>query len=287
MVIDIHSHLWPMDRNPESMRRYFQNRNSRFSFDADGLLASMEAAGIDRTVVSALAFGPELTNQDIRGLNQYVADAVRQSDQKLLGFCTLNPFEAGSVDFLRSCMEDQGFAGLKLHCNMQRFYPNDERLDAVYRQMQEYGKPILFHSGGIGVRPYGDIYGRPVYMDETALKFPELKIILGHAGRIWYEETAMLLRKHPNIYADVSTNFGKTKETLNWPMQQLLQTVKGWAGSTGHLLFGSDFPFYEQTDTRENLEDLADGLTDSGLVTAAEVRRIITVNTETFLNKFI
>lgn len=97
----------------------------------------------------------------------------------------------------------------------------------------------------------------------------------------------MLLRKHPNLYADVSTNFGKTGKTLNWPMQQLLQTVKGWAGSTRHLLFGSDFPFYEQTDTRENLEDLADQLTDGGLVTAAEVRQIITENTEAFLNKFI
>ena len=287
MVIDIHSHLWPMDRNPEAMRQYFQNRNSRFAFDADGLLASMEAAGIDLTVVSALAFGPELTNRDIRGLNQYVADAVRHSQGKLQGFCTLNPFEEGSVDFLRSCIEDEGFVGLKLHCNMQRFYPNDERLDPVYRQMQEYGKPILFHSGGIGVRPYGDSYGRPVYMDETALKFPELKIILGHAGRIWYEETAMLLRKHPNIYADISTNFGKTGETLNWPMQQLLQTVKGWAGSKGHLLFGSDFPFYEQTATRENLEALADQLPDGGLVKPAEVRQIITTNTEAFFHKFI
>ncbi|SCP98937.1 Predicted metal-dependent hydrolase, TIM-barrel fold [Anaerobium acetethylicum] len=282
MVIDIHTHLWPFEKSNEAMKQYLTNRISEYEFTADGLLKSMENAGIDMSVISTLAFDSQMDNGQIDLFNRFIADTVKHSDGKLEGFCTINPFEKGAGKYLRKCIEEYEMKGLKLHCNIQEFYPNDPVLDSVYGIMQEYGLPILFHSGGIGVRPYKDVYGRPILHDETAIKFPELKIILGHAGRIWYDETAMLLRKHKNIYADISTNFGKTEETINYPIKKLLEITKGWAGNTEHLLFGSDFPFYGQTETMKNLKLMMKEHKEEIIVANEDIENIYIYNTQLF-----
>ncbi len=278
MVIDYHGHLWPPGMTPGMLQTDIEKRKGKYDFNADGLLKSMEENGIAQTVVSALAFSGGMENTQIRKLNDYVWEARENSGEKLKAFCTLNPLEEGAEDFLRFCMEDKDFDGLKLHCNMQEFYPDDQRLEPIYKRMEKYGKPILFHSGGIGILPYQDDFGRPVRFDAAASRHPDLTIILGHAGRIWYQETAMLLRKHKNVYADISTNFGKTPETAVYPMKELLKIVKGWAGSTKHLVFGSDFPFYEQGRTKTLLEKTACEAGTESLYTERDVKEILYEN---------
>jgi len=280
LIIDIHAHLWDPDKTPVNLQKYFSKRNINQDgtsiFTAEGLLQSMTQAGIDHTVVSALPFSPEWDNEIIKPVNDYVIDQVKKSGGKLTGFCTVDAFGGeSSVYLLRECIEVKGFKGLKLHCNIQQFYPNDRRLYPIYEIMQNYKMPVLFHSGGIGIIPYKDRFGHPSYVDDVACDFPELPIILGHAGRIWYEDIAMLLRKHPNVYADISTNFGRTPEEKNKPMQQLIDTVKMWAGSTSHLLFGSDYPFYGQDQTLKNIRELSD-----------EFMKDIAENTELFCKKY-
>ena len=221
----------------------------------------MSQAGIEYSVVSALAYSHELPRDTINQINEYVRKAVAASQGKLIGFCTLDPFEGeGSVNMLRKCIEVDGFKGLKLHGNMQRFYPNDKRLYGIYELMQYYHKPILFHTGGIGLKAYKDCYGQLSNFDDIACDFPELPIIFGHAGRLQYEELAILLRKHSNIYADISTNFSKATLYRTKPMEKLFQTVMEWCGSCNHLLFGSDYPFYEQKQTIDNINSMENWL---------------------------
>ena len=69
--------------------------------------------------------------------------------------------------------------------------------------------PVLFHTGGIGLSGIRDCFGNLDAIDHIACEFPKLPIIMGHAGRIDYRRTAELLRKHPNVYADISTNFSR------------------------------------------------------------------------------
>lgn len=264
MIIDVHAHLWAPEHTPAALRDYFSGRGVNGDgagiLTAEGLLRSMEEAGIDHAVVSALAFSAAWDNAAIAPVNQYVMEQVKRSAGKLTGFCTVAAFGGeASAAALRECVEEKGFRGLKLHCNMQQFYPNDERLYPLYAVMEEYGLPVLFHSGGIGVRPYKDRFGHPSYVDDVACDFPGLPIILGHAGRIWYDDTAMLLRKHPNVYADISTNFGRGPEEPAKPLQSLFEKVKCWAGTTEHLLFGSDYPFYGQQRTLANIRAFSAG----------------------------
>lgn len=287
MMIDVHTHLWPLEQTPDYLKSYFTGRDKKsdgYELTCEGLLESMDEAGIDLSIVFALAFSPSTTNTELEKANQYVLEQCEKSNGRLVPFCTINPFEEKAGDYLKRYMEQDGFVGLKLHCNMQQFFPNDERLYPIYRVMEEYGKPVLFHSGGIGVNPNKDRFGQPVNFDDIACDFPELPIILGHAGRIWYNETAMLLRKHKNVFAEISTNIGRAEELKTMPLKDLFRIVKGWAGSTEHLMFGSDYPFYGQKETVDVLRRIQQE--NKSYATPKEIEAIIKINAQVFCQRY-
>jgi predicted TIM-barrel fold metal-dependent hydrolase len=289
VIVDVHTHLWPEAATPQPIAEYLAARESPAAnqLSYEGLLASMEKSGIERSVVVAMAFSAAMSNEDIAPLNAYVRHEAAKSRGALIPFCTVNPFEdRATTRALRRAIEEHGFQGLKLHPSLQEFYPNDDRLHSVYGIMEEYRLPILFHSGGIGVRPYRDKYGDPSLFDDVGTDFPELLIVLGHAGRNRYDLTAALLRKHPNVYADVSTNFGRDVRSRLEPIGALISAVRGWAGTTDHLLFGSDYPLYTQAATLSNLRELQKERAAGrpGAVEAEDVRRIVEVNSNEFLH---
>lgn len=258
MRVDLHTHLWPASGVPPILRGYGRSHGlgEDLATGHQDLLAAMDACDIERSVVLALAYGPDLNEDEIGELNDHVRNEVGCAPDRLVGFCTVNPFSVDALGQLRRNIEAEGFRGLKLHGSMQRFDVDDERLYPLYEAMEDYRLPILFHSGGIGVLPCEDRHTRATRFDAVACAFPSLPIILGHAGRIDYTTTAELLRKHQNVYAEVSSNIGRSNEGQTWPLRQLFAAVAGWAGGTNRLAFGSDYPLYSQADTLAVLAEL-------------------------------
>jgi predicted TIM-barrel fold metal-dependent hydrolase len=259
MIIDSHTHLWPGGDTNEDLAAYFKKRNifDKISsiLTAEGLLRKMDDNGIERSIVASIALRSGMGNEDLMKVNRHVIDEVKKSDGRLTGLCTIDPFDGEkSISTLKHCIEKLGFQGLKLHPCFQKFYPNDQRLHPIYEAMQDYGKPILFHTGGLGIVPHRDSYGSPLYLDDVGSDFPGLKIIMGHGGRMLYDQAAILLRKHKNMYADISTNFGRWDEFSFLPLEWLLYKVKVWAGSLDRVLFGSDYPFYFQDETLQIMD---------------------------------
>ncbi len=252
---------------------------------AHGLLEIMEENGIERSIVSSIPLRSDMRNEDLAPLNDYVRKETEKSKQKLIRFFTVDPLGGeGSVTLIKQCIEEMGFQGLKLHPCIQQFYPNDRRVYDIYTVMQNYSMPILFHSGGIGVVPFKDSYGQPRLIDEVACEFPELRILLGHGGRIWYDETAMIMRKHKNVYVDISTNFGRSDEYKSGPMEWLLYKIKVWAGSFERVLFGSDYPFYFQEETLKVLKRAKGSLNNRyrGFITDSDMLDITDRNPQKF-----
>ncbi len=288
MIVDVHTHLWPASRTPPAFSTYLAGRGSVADrLTHEGLLASMETSGISHSVVVAITFDPTMSNDEIKPLNDYVRQEAAKSGGRLTPFCTVNPFEGGeSVRSLQRSIEEQGFRGLKLHGSIQEFYPNDRRLYPTYELMQRYGLPILFHSGGIGVLPYRDRYGDVGAFDDVACDFPELPIILGHAGRNDWDATAALLRKHRQVRAEISTNFGRDARSRLEPLKRLFETVRAWAGSTQALLFGSDYPMYGQGETVGYLRELEAAVTSGevGILEPGDVQRVLDANSTHLLD---
>jgi len=73
-------------------------------------------------------------------------------------------------------------------------------------------------------------------MDEIAIRYPDLKIIMAHMGHPWQAETCVVIRKHPHLYADLSGNFYR-------PFSFWEQLVKAGEWNVLHkILFATDFP---------------------------------------------
>ncbi len=258
MFIDVHTHLWPPRKTPQEMLHYFEGKRKKKDISdllsADGLLRAMEENHITLSIVASVALSANMNNNELEEINQYVHHQVKASGGKLVGFCTVDPHGGNySLDIFSRCFEKLGFRGLKLHPSIQMVYPNDRQLYPLYAFAQKHKLPVLFHTGGIGIVPFRDKFAFPYFLDDVASDFPELIIILGHGGRLYYDQTVMLLRKHSNVYADISTNFGRSSAYKSVPLEWLLQKVKVWAGNFEKILFGSDFPFYHQSETIDAL----------------------------------
>lgn len=286
MIVDIHTHLWPPQKTPDKQKSYFESRGLKIEkiMSADGLIANMEGYA-DVSVIATLSMAPA-SNSDLESYHKYVTDCIKKYPGKFYAFCCVDPLGGSeSVGYLKKYLDSGDFIGLKLHPNVQSFYPNDERVFPVYECLEKYGLPVLFHSGGIGVNPFFDAYASIDAIEEVACRFPGMPIVLGHAGRGKHFDTASVLRKHPNVYADVSANFARLKGYEHTSLLELIKTVKIWTGTTEKLLFGSDYPFYTDRNTTDALDMIV--RSDAGPVTAEDIDNIKYNNAYAFLKKYV
>jgi predicted TIM-barrel fold metal-dependent hydrolase len=262
MRADVHTHMWSGSGVPEFLRRYAASRGGESSVESgtERLLASMDATGIEIAVAVALVPTPDLDDSAVEAINRYVTTQTALAPERLLPFCAVNPRSPDPVATLRREIEEFGARGLKLHGAMQAINVDDRLLWPIYQTMQDRGLPVLFHSGDIGVLPTKDRYTQASRFDEIACDFPELPMVLGHAGRVDFTTVAGLLRKHPHVYLDISSVIGRDRASRTYPMRRLLEIVKSWAGTTDNVLFGSDFPLYSQEVTLAVLNELAEQL---------------------------
>lgn len=165
--------------------------------------------------------------------NEDVAEFCRGMD-RFIPFANINPhLVARPADELKRCVNDLGMKGLKLYPPYQNFYPNDAALYPVYSVAEEHGLPVMFHTGSSIFRGARLKYGDPLHLDDVAVDFPELKILLVHGGRgFWYESAFFLTRMHENVYLEIS----------GLPPQRLLEYFPRLEEIGDKVVFGSDWP---------------------------------------------
>ena len=286
MKADIHTHLWPADRTIPSLVKSFAaiGAETEYVMSPEGLLESL--GDIDMAVIATLSPGGRASNTELESYHEYTAEQVKKYPDRFMAFCSADPHDPeGSLPYIEDYIERRGFVGLKLHPNVQEFYANDPGMFPIYERMQEYGLPVMFHTGGIGVMPFCDKFGRCEYLDEVACRFPDMAIIMGHAGRGNYTETASILRKHPNVYADISANSARMPGQEHGILAELVKTVKLWSGSVDKLLFGSDYPYYFPNKTVELLKRLGTSAPES--ISEEDVYKILEVNAGKFIEKHV
>ena len=113
----------------------------------------------------------------------------------------------------------------------------------MYETAQRMGLPIVFHQGTSPVRTAPIRYAHPLVMDEVAMAFPELRIVMAHIGHPWHADTIAVIRKHPHVYADVSANFYRP-----WQLYHGLRLATEW-NVLEKLVFGSDYPVATPRET--------------------------------------
>ena len=215
-----------------------------------------------KSIVFGIAWNPGQMTDNLSGqgagdtswykgnVNDATAAFVDAHPDRLIGFMSVHPYDATCMDELERCRVDLGLRGVKLGANYQNFDPLEARALAIYEQAQRYGLPIMFHQGTSPVRNAPIRLAYPLLMDEIAMRYPDLKIIMAHMGHPWQVESCVVIRKHPNVYADISATFYR-------PFSFWEQLVKAneW-NVMDKLLFGTDYPITTVAETLERLRDV-------------------------------
>jgi predicted TIM-barrel fold metal-dependent hydrolase len=275
MIIDIHTHT-PQFKDAVPADKVVMNnkwrpdRTVKATTSWDDYFEGQKPA--ERSVVFNIAWHPGHGHDRLAGgsstdtswyekngrgnYNDATATFVRAFPDKLIGFMALHPFDADVMDEFERCRTDLNMKGVKLGANYQIFDPLETRALAIYEAAQKHNLPVLFHNGTSPVRTAPIRYAHPLLTDEIAIRYPDLKIIMAHLGHPWQVDTAVVVRKHPNVYTDMSANFYR-------PFSFWEQMIKAreW-NITDKILFGTDFPvtnMQESIDAFRNINSIVEG----------------------------
>jgi uncharacterized protein len=174
--------------------------------------------------------------------NEYVLNFCREHDQ-LIPFASINSSLTVNMRSELKRLLDEGFRGLKFYPTYQHFYPNDSSFYPLYALAEELQIPVMFHTGSSVFKGARLKYGDPLYLDDVAVDFPDMKIILVHGGRgFWYDRAFFLTKIHPNVYMEVA----------GLPPQKLMDYFPDLEKIAHKVIFGSDWPGV--TDLKNNIE---------------------------------
>ncbi len=134
--------------------------------------------------------------------------------------------------------------GIKLCPGYEYFYPSDEKVYPIAQLCQKYNKPLIFHSGDTAsFIPNAMLkYINPIYIDELAVKFPDLKIVISHFGFPYFHETQMIVSKNKNVYTDISGIIDTGgKNIINRFAEDLKAVYDYYPGIKKKTMFATDF----------------------------------------------
>jgi predicted TIM-barrel fold metal-dependent hydrolase len=261
MIIDFHVHTaYYRKRTPDYLDLLRQGWGERMDWmlqtfsDPQAFVGLMDEVGVDYAVILA-ELAPITSgiaaNEDVA---QFCAHSPR-----LIPFASIDPNASQKpVDELEELVRNQGFKGLKLYPTYQHFYPNEVKIYPLYAKAQELDIPVLMHIGSSIFTGSRLKYGDPIYIDDVAVDFPELKVLQAHSGRpFWYEKAFALSRIHENVYMEIS----------GLPPQKLLTYFPKLERIAHKVIYGSDWP--SVPTFKENIIAL------QGLNMSTEAKRMI------------
>src|SRR5437868_9048564 len=255
LITDCHIHIQPVDAwKPAALEAMKRKRTDweqvlEFCRSPKAFLKHMDAAGIDRAVLinyvapEVMGFTP--------AVNTFIAEYCKEDLKRLIPCGSIHPLHTKNVMADMEHLIRIGIKLIKIHPPHQLLYPNDylsgvKELEIIYRAAEANGIPVMFHTGTSIFPGARNKYGDPIYIDDVAVDFPNLKILLAHGGRpLWMQTAFFLIRRHPNVYLDIS----------GIPPTTLLKYFPRLEEIANKTLFGTDWPGPFAPDLRKNLEE--------------------------------
>jgi len=232
MIIDFHIHPFCKEATvvpspEEALERMYGQGGERFEAllagfrwvfeekSLDDIIRDMDETGIDMAVIVAAdystAYGTVVvTNEDVSRMATLHPD-------RFIPFCSVDPSQGRiAIDKLEGAVKELGARGLKLVPPMQGFSFDDPRYEPLWRKAAELDIILWTHAAHQRSTPGTDArLGQPMLLEPVALKFPDLKIVLGHCGFPWVWESWSMAVRHSNVYVDVSA-FTKLYDQFPW-----------------------------------------------------------------------
>jgi len=249
LIVDVHTHCLQPDHLSPSAQKSLERAGYPPMQPLPPEVYDRDMAVVDRAIV----FGIRGAASGVRTPNDFTVKWVGRNPEKLLGFMALDPMEDDHMEEFERCL-DLGLRGVKIYPMLGRYDPTDPTHFPLYEKAQRLGLPILAHTGTHPDPRAMLKYSHPLLIDEIAQAFPELKFVMAHLAHPWQRDCALVLRKHPNVYADISGVWVRP-----WQGWEAMTCMIEW-GATDKLLFGSDYPLWTPQEAMDGLRRLNDQL---------------------------
>ena len=254
-VVDLHVHIQPWQQIREAPRKTIESGRTdvddilRFQSDPAALASHLKEQGLKRVGLINYV-SPKLMGFDA-SCNDWIA-AYRDHDPSMfLAWGGIHPEFCEDVDAeMVRLLEELKIDGIKIHPPHQEFRANAYRntlpsLAKVYEACEERGVPVMVHTGTSVFPGARASYGNPMDLDDVAIDFPKLQVLMAHAGRpLWFEEAFFVTRRHARMWMELS----------GIPPKQLPRHLPRLEVIGDKVLWGTDWPSPGVRDMRANLE---------------------------------
>ncbi len=243
-IIDAHIHFSKIERFAETADRIVHTLYSE-----RGLRGECMRSGVKTVIGMGLIENRKWGFPDQSASNPMLLDLDDKLPDNLYTCIGVNPYrlDEKSLKEIEAALEDDRVVGFKLYPGYYHTYPTDEVYKPIYLLAEKYDLPVAIHSG--------DTYGprallkfaNPMAIDEVAYHHPEVRIVISHLGDPWVMETAEVVYKNDNVYADLSGlivgDSSKVKRFMNEPLfMDHFRKALIYCDRYDKILYGSDWP---------------------------------------------
>jgi len=257
MIIDVHTHVFRPEAHfgPRLLADLKRCAVEPASWGdvAEGHLEGTRAADV------AIVFGIQAEATGWKVPNDFVAAHARRAPERLVFFASVDPGAARFEEELERCHQELHCRGVKLAPIYQGVHPLDKRYYHIYAYCQKHGLPVLIHMATTFSSGTPLEYARPAHIDQVAIDFPGLKVVLAHLGHPWEGEVIAVIRRNANAFADLSALYYRP-----WQFYNSMRLVVEYHAEH-KVLFGSDFPFTTTGDSLRGVRNVNGVLGASGL----------------------
>ena len=237
-IVDAHVHLFD-DRLAGAIRDWFDQHGwpIRYRQSAQVLVDFLVARGIDHMIALHYSHVPGLA----RTMNRFMADIVRRNP-RVTGVATVLPGEPDAAAILAEGFA-MGLHGVKLHCHVQCFAPDDPALTPIYSLCAERGEPIVIHAGrepkspALKCDPYELCTADRI--DRVMTAHPKLKLCVPHLGCDEVDAYVRLLDRHETLWLDTAMVLADYLPDAWAPMENTIELLRR---RPERILYGTDFP---------------------------------------------
>ena len=244
VAIDVHTHAEVSCRNPQDSfgEEYDRAADKYFRSDRRPTIAETVAYYRERKIGLVMFTVDAETQLGRRRLsNEEVAEAARENSDMMVAFASIDPHKGkmGARE-ARRLLAEHHVKGFKFHPTVQGFHPYDRMAWPLYEVIAEHARPVIFHSGhsgiGSGMRGGGGLrleYSNPIHLDDVAIDFPDMQIVIAHPSWPWQDEALSVCLHKPNVWIDLS----------GWSPKYFPPQLVQYANTLlkDRVLFGSDY----------------------------------------------
>jgi predicted TIM-barrel fold metal-dependent hydrolase len=193
--------FWKREPTLESVRAGARS----MALSDEAVLAALDAAGITRSLITGF---DEKTSAGETFIPNELIDAIhRRHPGRFLPFAGSDILRGvAAVRELEGWVRERGFRGLSLRPFMIGLPADHRSYYLFYEKCVELGVPVSIHTSANWTTAAVNDLGHPRHIDPVAADFPELRIIMSHAGYPWVLEAVLLAWKYPHVYLELAAH---------------------------------------------------------------------------------